>query len=44
VARDELGRVVNAEDKKTSEKEKKPSVPDWQDPQLLRDIEVCNLF
>ncbi|XP_025205576.1 UV-stimulated scaffold protein A-like [Melanaphis sacchari] len=39
VPRDELGRVVNPENKISLEKEKKQNVPDWQNPQLLRDIQ-----
>ncbi|KAL5241831.1 hypothetical protein ACI65C_009241 [Semiaphis heraclei] len=39
VLRDELGQVVDPEHKKNLEKEKKQNVPDWQDPQLLRDIQ-----
>ncbi|CAI6367465.1 unnamed protein product [Macrosiphum euphorbiae] len=39
VLRDELGRVVDPENKIVLEKEKKQTVPDWQDPQLLRDIQ-----
>lgn len=44
VARDKLGRVVNPEDEKNLEKEKNLTVPDWQDPQLLRDIQVCVIY
>lgn len=43
VPRDVMGRCVNPEDElkvKGAEEEKK--VPDWQDPELLKDIEVCN--
>ncbi|XP_022182418.1 UV-stimulated scaffold protein A-like isoform X2 [Myzus persicae] len=40
VLRDELGRVVDPENKIILEKEKKQNVPDWQDPQLLRDIKL----
>lgn len=39
VPRDDLGRVVDLENKIILEKEKKQNVPDWQDPQLLRDIQ-----
>ncbi|KAL4143742.1 hypothetical protein QTP88_006036 [Uroleucon formosanum] len=39
VPRDELGRVVDPENKIVLEKEKKQNVPDWQDPQLLKDIQ-----
>ncbi|CAH1724240.1 unnamed protein product [Aphis gossypii] len=39
VPRDELGRVIDPENKIILEKEKKQNVPDWQDPQLLRDIQ-----
>ncbi|XP_025409474.1 UV-stimulated scaffold protein A-like isoform X2 [Sipha flava] len=39
VSRDELGRIINPENEILSEKVIKPSKPDWQDPQLLRDIQ-----
>lgn len=42
--RDELGRVIDGENKVIPEKEKSLSIPDWQDPQLLKDIQVTILF
>ncbi|XP_050435748.1 UV-stimulated scaffold protein A-like isoform X2 [Adelges cooleyi] len=39
VARDEVGRPIDPEDEVALEKEKSTDVPEWQDPQLLRDIQ-----
>lgn len=44
VARDETGKCVNEEDEKRlkkQEEEKEREQPEWQDPQLLADLEVC---
>lgn len=41
IPRDESGKCINPEDElklKAAEEEKK--IPDWQDPQLLKDIQV----
>ncbi|XP_015782795.1 UV-stimulated scaffold protein A [Tetranychus urticae] len=40
IPRDEVGQPLNEEDKLRETKEKQSDVPDWQDPEYLKDLEA----
>ena len=44
VPRDETGKCINPEDEKKLAEKERQETPDWQDPQLLKEIQVSVIY